>query len=310
MSFKRIIISVHTVVLILVVGVFMYRFVIVLEEFRYQKLLKTYPHISKQVFKTHENDLILSFVALRKSLQATVAEYGDSFAFYFEYLPTGTSIGINEIKDFDLASLLKVPYVMAYYLSEQQSGLSSSNPIATIQQEDLDTQYGELWQRGVGTQIPITEVVKLSLVRSDNTAIRILMRYVNPTAYREVYDGLDIELTQKGTNPPTLSAKSYASILKALYFSSILTKIQSQEILGLLTQTPFKDKLVSGVPDGIPVAHKMGIINNETYSDCGIVYEPNRPYGLCLISHSSEDVARTRMKTISSMVYQYVHSVK
>lgn len=309
MNHKKIVIFSIAIVFLFGTYFFLYTLAAGRNEANYQKLIALYPYLSKRILNDHENDLILSFVDLRKALRTAAAEYGDTFAFFFEYLPTGVSIGVNEKNDFNLASLLKVPYVMAYYLQQQDIGLTM-NPTAIIQDSDLDSQFGSLWQKGAGYQLTMSDVVKRTLIDSDDTAVQILKRYVGHDAYQQVYDGLDIELTQNGSDPPKLSAKSYTSILKALYFSAILSRDQSQGILGLLTQTPFDDKLAAGVPRGIPVAHKIGVINNDTYSDCGIVYEPQRPYALCMISHSSEDVARERMKKISSIVYQYVHGVK
>lgn len=309
MSFKKIIIGISVVTVSFLALFFLYRAVAASDEATYQQMVKTYPYLSKRILKENENDLLLNFVELRKKLRTAVASYGDSFAVFFEYLPTGMTIGVNEKKDFDLASLLKVPYVMAYYAQQEQEGLSV-NPTVTIEEGDLDNQFGELWQRGFGARITLEEAVKLALVYSDDTAIRVLKRRVSQQAYEQVYEGLDIELVQERGDLPKMSAKSYTSILKALYFSSILTKVHSQEILALLAQTPFDDKLVSGVPKGIPVAHKIGVINEDVYSDCGAIYEPQRPYLLCMIFQTTEDVARVRMKEISSMVYEYVHGVK
>jgi hypothetical protein len=50
----------------------------------------------------------------------------------------------------------------------------------------------------------------------------------------------------------------------------------------LLLAICFGIGLPDGVPSNVKVAHKIGE-SLETYSDCGIVYYPGRPYSLCLM---------------------------
>src|SRR6266404_4311693 len=75
---------------------------------------KKYLFLSSRVFNpNYSNDLIVNFLPLREQIHKQVDPYSSSFALYFEYLPTGTTIGINEDKEFTAESLLKVPVVMA-----------------------------------------------------------------------------------------------------------------------------------------------------------------------------------------------------
>ena len=87
----------------------------------------------------------------------------------------------------------------------------------------------------------------------------------------------------------------------------------------LLTETTFKNGLVQGVPDGIPVAHKFGeqtIVNPTDNSiefrelhDCGIIYYPKSPYFLCVMT-KGEDFTKLQsiIAEISSISYQKINS--
>lgn len=297
------------VLIAVIAGIFVVQAVIARAKSGYTDLTKQYPHLSKRIFTENENDLLLHFVPLRTALRQRVEEYGDGFAFYFEYLPTGISIGMNEKMLYPVHSLLKVPLVMAYYDGVERQGVEREQP-ATIEEEDINKLFGSLWQKGVGSQITLPEAARLTLVESDNTAARVLARHIEYEDYADVYNGLDIDLPPDVATPIPFSAKGYASIFKALYFSSILERKDSERILDWLSKTPFSDKLAAGVPPGIPVAHKIGVLDGQVYQDCGIVYEPYRPYVLCLFSTSSEDVARERMRTISGMIYSFIHATK
>lgn len=265
-----------------------------------------YPFLSKRILQEEQNDILINFLDLRRQLRAMVAPYQDTFAFYFEYLPTGTSIGVNEKIEFSAASLIKVPIVMAYYHFKERTGLTVDKTVK-ITQDQIDRGFGELWKKGEGAEISLEEAARLSLVESDNTAVVVLAGNTPMEDFDAVYEGLDIDLTVE-SEETIITVKQYASVLKALYFSSVLGKDSSQKILELLTYSSFHDKLVAGIPQGVTVANKFGVLGNELFQDCGIVYVPRRPYVLCMVSHSNEDEARIRMKDVSAAIYDFVSS--
>ncbi len=271
-----------------------------------------YPFLARRILNENFNDVLVNFLDLRSNLRATVAPFGESFSFYFEYLLTGTSIGVNEKEEFYAASLFKLPVIMAYYRQLERLK-EKEDPVLTIGEEDIDREFGDLWKKGVGFKIKISDAIKLAILESDNTAIRLVVPRITENDFEHVYQALDIDL-RNDDGGARLTTKGYSSILKALYFSSVLEKEDSQQILDLLTKTKFVDKLPAGVPENIAVAHKIGVYNkngeNEAYMDCGVVYVPNRPYALCMLSVSDEQTARDRMANISRKIYDYVSSVK
>lgn len=258
---------------------------------------------------SYTNNLVVNFLPLRQAIHKQADPYGDSVAVYFEYLPTGTTIGVNEDHDFTAESLLKVPVVMAYFHKKELLNMTA-DPTVQIQQKELNSKFGDLYKKGAGYKINLAQAVKLALQKSDNTASLVLADQITEDDFRFVYDGLDIPEMVTGKKTPIITTQEYSSVLKALYFASVLNNEDSETILSLLAQTDFNDMLPSGVPSGIPVAHKIGLVNGEIYQDCGIVYVPQKPYSLCLVSKSDQKTARQRMHTLSKMVYDYVASLK
>lgn len=274
----------------------------------FNKAQKQYPLLSKRVLQDFPQDILINFLDLRTQLRETVNPWESSFGFYFEYLPTGVSIGINEKEEFYAASLFKVPVIMAYYNKRESDGLLGDEQF-TVLQEDIDSQFGTLWKKGVGYKIKSSEAIRLALEESDNTAAKIIARSIRKESFQNVYDSIDIDLSV-ASGGAILTTKNYTSILKALYFSAVLQKNDSQAILDMLTKSKFNDKLVAGVGNGIVVAHKIGDYTdraeNTAFMDCGIVYVPRRPYSLCMISVGDEETARERMSKVSKMIYDYV----
>jgi hypothetical protein len=79
-------------------------------------------------------------------------------------------------------------------------------------------------------------------------------------------------------------------------------------VLEHLANSPFDKQIVAGVPKNVVVAHKIGIDDvEESYSDCGIVYAPGRPYILCLGYYGGSQVLANKfMSAVSKEVYDYV----
>jgi beta-lactamase class A len=265
---------------------------------------ENYPYISKQVLEGDGEDIIVNFLPLRQQLHQIVEPFQETFAMYFEYLPSGTSIGINRTDEFTAASLLKIPVVMAYYNRKENLGIKGDE-LVEIQPNELNNKYGTLYKKGAGYKITLDDAVKLAITESDNTASLIIADHITNSDYKDVYDGLDIPLSIKD-NQPVITANDYTDILKSLYYSSILSTDDSEKVLSMMAQTRFHDMIPAGLPANIPVAHKIGLIDNQIYQDCGIVYAPNRPYALCMISKSDKKTAQARMSKISKVIYDYV----
>jgi beta-lactamase class A len=274
-----------------------------------EELHTHYPYLAKRILIENPHDLLINFMPLRTKLRSLIQnDYHNDFSIYFEYLPTGTSVGVNDRIEFYTASLIKVPVAMAYYHHQKSNGITE-HPMLTIQEHNFGKAFGNLWKRGAGTKISADETIKIMLTESDNTAYSMLVDYIDPEDMQYVFDGLDLPAKSGERNQIIMNVKSYSSILKALYFSAIVSKDNSQHILELLTKTKFNDKLVAGIPPDIPVAHKIGtydLSGKIVFSDCGIVYLSKRSYLLCMASSTDEQTSRERMKTVSKIVYDFV----
>lgn len=271
-------------------------------------LSSQFPLLSRQIATYADQDRIVHFVPLRRDLRAFLATQSSTFAVYFEYIPTGNNIGVNDTQPFAFASLLKVPLVMTIYKQIERGKTKPSDKL-TITEKTLDKGFGSLWQKGIGTSISVEEAIKLTLTESDNTAHQLLRTLVTAEEFAAIFENLDIPLSiEKGE--PVVTAKNFTSILRSLFFSSTLTEESSQAILQLLTQSTFVSGIRKPIPANIPVAHKMGIRQEtDSLSDCGVVYLPNRPYFLCAVSiNDTSPQAEATIQAISKKVYDYVNN--
>lgn len=267
---------------------------------------QAYPLLAKRLFRIPEQELIVNFTPLRVDLNAYIATQSGSISTYFEYIPTGNSIGVNGAQTFAYASLLKVPMVMAFYRIVDQGQIKKTDTL-TITSDVIDKSFGTLWQKGPGTKLSVADAIRFTLTDSDNTAYQLLRKQVSPKEFANIFENLDIPLDIQN-NEPTVTAKNYISILKSLFFTSSLRSDDSQEILRYLSQSSYTTGIRKPIPTTIAVAHKMGIITEqEALYDCGIVYLPNNPYFLCVMTaNRPQEEAERIIQTISGKVYDFL----
>ncbi len=270
--------------------------------------VRQFPLLAKRLFLEDPNDTIINFSALREELKGYMSKNSLKGSLYFEYLPTGTSVRIDGDDEQVAASLMKIPVVMELYKAAELGRIDLDSTIA-LKQEWLDPAYGELYKQGVGYRLTLREAAKLALTKSDNTAISaILYTTQNILKVEEnVISSLDVAFERDEKLLLSISARSYASFLKCLYFSCYVNNADSQQILGYLTESTFNNRLRSNIPESVKIAHKIGTYSNLTQSDCGIVYEDKRNYLLCIMLRVPDNpTGNAHIAALSKLAYDYI----
>ena len=269
-----------------------------------------YSLLAKRVFIEDPNEPIVAFSPLRTQLTQYFNANQLSGTLYFEYLPTGTSIRVGVEEKRIAASLIKLPFAMeAYYAKEK--GLLDFNKKITLTEEMLDSNFGELYKKGIGFELTLKEAVDLMLKESDNTALNAvtsLVEGVVPPA-EGVFNSLDAEFVQNEDFTVALTPRAYSSFLKCLYFSCYLDKNDSQELLQTLSESRINNRLPALLPKDLTVSHKIGNYFDETQSDCGIVYIEKRNFLLCImLDGPSTESTNNHIAQLSKFAYDYVKS--
>jgi len=273
-----------------------------------------YPFISRRIFRESKNDIFINFMPLRQAIRDYISKQEDKIMLYFEYLPSGSTIGVNNDEEIEMASLAKLPTVMAIYdkIAKQQL---KKDQILTLDETQIDKAYGSFWKQGVGTTISLDDAIEKTLIESDNTTHRMLYDLLSLEDKVNMFSQLDIRIELKNNALYSyITAKSYASILKSLYLSTYLTNEASNEILAQMSQSIFHDDLEAGVDGDVLVSHKTGNLERtdgpDVSNDCGIVYLPKRPYTICILIYGEDDEkVKEHMKYLSKMTYEYVKQV-
>ncbi len=231
----------------------------------------------------------------------------------YQDLNKGLTFGINGSEKFSPASLLKVPIVMAYFkLAEYHAGVLKTE----IKYEDVKDLNGVQFYKPqeklvYGHAYAVNDLIRRSIVYSDNNADQLLESNLPIQAIKREFGDLGLQVPcMNDYESCVLSVNEYTVFFRILFNASYLTRDYSEKVLTLLTKSDFTQGLVAGVPRDVVVAHKFGeaVKNGERQlHDCGIVYYPNHPYLLCVMTRGKtvENLADA-IKDISHLVYEEI----
>jgi beta-lactamase class A len=272
----------------------------------YQLLSPDIAWLSANEFLVRQQQTTTSYADLKKSVSIILQNAQGDYAFYFEDLTTGAWVGINENKEFMPLSLFKVP-VMIATLKEVEIGQASLDQKVVLDKLDIDNKSGLLWKKGSGYEITVKDLLINLIHHSDNTASEALTRHVisKEIMFESV---IAMGLPEPTLNDTRVTAREYSNMLRSLYFSNYLRRPFSELALTIMLESDFNSQIPAGLPKNIKVAHKVGFYVWEGYyHDCGIIYAPNKPYLLCVMSmDSSAEEADKIISQLSKIVYSSV----
>lgn len=232
---------------------------------------------------------------------------------YFRIPDFGDWIGINESQKYTPASLLKIPTMMVYYKQ------ADSDPSILTKKIKFDRDNNNEMENikppeemKKGEEYPVDNLIHRMIADSDNNAKDLLALNINAEEFYNVFEEVGIGRLDYLQTENFMNVKSYASFFRILHNASYLSRKMSEKALGLLTQVKFDKGITAGVPQNIQVAHKFGersygLTDEKQLHDCGIVYIPNHPYILCVMTRgTSFENLQKIIATISSKTYNAV----
>jgi beta-lactamase class A len=217
-------------------------------------------------------------------------KWGDEISLYFRDLKNGPSFVIGRSEKFFPASLLKVPEMISVLKKAETDPSLLKRKIAYSDPELPLVQNTDVADKLVlGRSYTVGDLVRRMIVYSDNVSSILLEDMMNPADYRKTYDDLGIPdpYYLKDQGDYMISVDLYSSFFSILYNASYLNKEMSEKALAYLSETDYKRGLVAGVPPGVVVSHKFGLRKKngiKQLHDCGIIYYPNHPYLLCVMT--------------------------
>jgi len=239
--------------------------------------------------------------------------WGDEVSVYFRELNDGLAFIIGKDSQFYPASLLKVPEMISVLKKAETNPQILTKRIAYNNPDLKSYQNTDVADKLLfGRSYTIEDLLKRTIDYSDNVSSILLEEAVSKIDRRKTYDDLGIPdpYYLNDESGYMLSAELYSSFYRILFNASYLNREMSEKALEYLANTDYKRGLVTGVPPIIKVAHKFGLrkINGiKQLHDCGIVYYPDHPYLLCVMTSGPvPEYLDTTIAEISGFIYQEI----
>ncbi|MHB8846644.1 MAG: serine hydrolase [Nitrospirota bacterium] len=265
--------------------------------------------------------------SIKRSVEDVIAnrlnkKWADKVNVYFRELNDGPWFAIGDPDEFHPASLLKVPLMMAVLKQAEHDPalLKKKVSLAGPELKTIPNLVSKPLQ--LGRSYTVEELLRQMIVYSDNVATFVLGNTVDLTVITRTYSDLGlVNPYSRQSDPPFVMAsaayeipiRSYSTFFRILFNASYLSREMSEKALRLLSETDFTSGLVAGVPPGIKIAHKWGTHLSGDHQeikqlhDCGIVYYPEHPYMLCIMtSGPSLEYLDDAISTVSRVVYDSI----
>src|SRR5581483_7581107 len=234
----------------------------------------------------------------------------DSLSVYVRDLNNGPWVGVNESEQFIGGSLLKVPILIAYLKLSESDPSVLSKAIAYKNVIADNTQYFSSGKQiEVGKTYTVKDLLDYLIKYSDNNAAELLSGNLPSESFDDVFEALG-QGRPNVNEPYPVNTVTYSGFFRILFNASYLSKADSETALKMLTETTFTKGITYLLPSGITVAHKFGERGDENVDqlhDCGIVYYPNHPYLLCIMSTGKNfDSMASAIASVSKFVYDQI----
>ena len=221
---------------------------------------------------------------------------------------SGERVAMDADRRFLAASLNKLPVLMTLYRAAASGAVDLDDKIS-MQASDVQAYgTGELYTHPVGHTITLRECARLLIKESDNTAWKMLDRYLGRDYIRAELYRVGARSTEYWL-PNTTTPDDVLLVLEKISDPSYTNPDLSAEMLDIMTNTSFEDRLPQPLPEGTRVSHKIGYYGS-TFADAGIVFpegarDARDAYLMVVIaSDTSELASRLATQEMSLATYR------
>ncbi len=225
-----------------------------------------------------------AFALLAQQLQQQAATAGCTVAYVVHDLRRGDAVHAGRNIILPAASLIKVP-VLVEAFAQIDAGLLRPDDTFVLRESDKTGGSGILRYCAAGTVWTARDLLRLMIVKSDNTATDMLlarlgmarinarMRRLGLTATRVRRKILDYAALRRGIENTT-TAYEMARLLQLIHTGRAASPASCRAMLDILLAQEYNDRIPRLLPAGVAVAHKTGTMHRLTH-DAGIVYTPD-----------------------------------
>ncbi len=243
---------------------------------------------------------------LKQLVVNKIASNWKNYSIYVVDFTSDFTMGINESVIYSAASVNKIPILIALY-HDAQAGTVDLDTVITIQAQDIQ-HYGTgvLRYEEPGNQYSIKTLAQLMMKKSDNTAAHIVGNHIlTLERIQKLVNSWGMTQTDMVNNKT--SNRDIALLMRRLYQRDIVNDAYTQEVLSIMKDSDFEDRLPALLPAGITVYHKIGTGTGSVH-DVGIVAAGKTVYYLGVFTNdiTDEEQASALVAEISKVIFDFM----
>lgn len=204
--------------------------------------------IEKKVDQNSADEIVKEFKNKTNNLSGV-------YGFKVINLETGESYGYLESKEYQAASLIKLP-LMSLVFKESELNKLNLESVHSLKEEEKIGGSGSLQYADDGEILTIRELVELMGKASDNTAFNILVNKIGEDYFQDYIQKIGMTSTSYETNMTTID--DVAMFFKKLWEARLVNEDNKERLLSYLINTNYESHLPKGGREGTAVAHKYG----------------------------------------------------
>jgi beta-lactamase class A len=246
--------------------------------------------------------------SLRNELQRIAKLYPANYGVVVFDPSTGESVTMGADQRFLAASLGKLPVLMALYKAAANGEVNLKDQIS-MQASDVQAYgTGVLYTYPIGYTMTLRECANFLIKKSDNTAWKMLDRYLGRDYIRAELYNAGARSTEYWL-PNNTTPNDVLLMLEKISDPSYTTPKLSAEMLDLMANTDFEDRLPQLLPEGTRVSHKIGYYGS-TFADAGVVFpEGSRDvkdayFIVVMASETGDSTSRAATQQMSLATYR------
>jgi len=236
-----------------------------------------------------------SAATLDEQINAKLRGFQGQVSLYAKNLDTGASYSLHGDQPVRTASTIKLP-IMAECFAEASEGKLNLSEALILTADEKVPGSGLLQEFSDGDRLPMSDVIDLMIVVSDNTATNMILERIGGNAVNARMAQLGFEytrvmrkiggnkspafkpgMTSEGAKPESKkwglgrsSPREMVMLMDKLYHGELVSKAASEQMLTILKRQRDHDGIARDMQD-VTVANKTGALDHLR-SDVGIIF--------------------------------------
>ncbi len=251
---------------------------------------------------------------LTAEIERIVSSHDGVMGVAIKDLTSGEEVLINDSLIFPTGSSIKIPVLIELHRQAAEGRFKLTDQ-RRVEKKDMVAGSGVLQHFSDHTSsLSLHDLAVLMIVLSDNTATNLLIDQVGMASVNRTLDGLglgQIRLQRKMIDTAAsargdenlATPRAAMQLMEKLYRGEIVSRTLSDAVLMTLKLRK-NSPLPKLLPASVEIANKPGGIEGVA-CDWGLVYVPNRPYAIAVMTNYNGGEADEAIAKISRLAYDY-----